>query len=97
MSSLNTTKLYDRTLMLLSDSRDISPCAPGMKSVGLQKTNLFTTIQLVLLASMFWLKGTALGVFFPVLVGMLVPVRVALEKFGFYSREELEELDGELD
>ena len=97
MSSINTTELYDRFIVLLSDPKDVTESTPGIKSAGLKKTNLFTSIQLILLASMFWVKNTALGVFFPVLVGLLPPVRIALEKFGFFSKPELDGLDGELD
>jgi hypothetical protein len=45
---------------------------------------------------MFWLKGTSLGVFFPVLIGLLPPVRMGLEYFKVFSTDELAKLDGEI-
>ena len=97
MSSIDTTELWDRSKMLISDSRDIPATAPGMKSAGLSKTNWFTIVQIALLGGMFWVKNTSLGVFFPVLVGLLPPVRIFMEKSGWFSRSELEGLDGELE
>jgi hypothetical protein len=52
---------------------------------------------MALLGAMWWVKGTSLGVFFPVLIGALAPVRIALEKWNVFSKEELEALDGEIE
>ena len=53
-------------------------------------------MQLALLGAMWWMKGTKLGVFFPVLIGLLAPIRIALEKAGLFSAVELDALDGEI-
>jgi hypothetical protein len=45
---------------------------------------------------MWWIKETKLGVFFPVLIGILAPIRIALEKWNVFSKKELETLDGEI-
>jgi len=91
VSSINQTDLWKRFVLFFTDSRDTpkSVLSPG-------RVKLFTSIQLALLAGMFWLKGTRLGVFFPVLIGVLAPIRIALEKLKIFSDEELENLDGEI-
>jgi hypothetical protein len=96
VSSIGTTEFYQRSLLFLTNPAD-APRSSWLSVAGLKKTKLFTAVQLALLGSMWWLKGTALGVFFPVLIGLLAPVRIALEKLNIFSKKELEVLDGELD
>ena len=43
-----------------------------------------------------WVKETKLGVFFPVLIGVLAPVRIVLEKCKIFTKSELDLLDGEI-
>ena len=95
-SSINKTELWERAKLFITDSRD-APRSNWLMRVGLKKTKLFTGIQLALLAGMFYVKGTRVGVLFPALIGLLGPVRTLLEKKGVFSKVELEELDGELD
>lgn len=94
-SSISTTDLWERALLFIADSRDI-PKTKEVKTVGLQRVKFFVAIQLALLGSMWWLKGTKIGVLFPVLIGLLAPIRFALEKFKIFKKEELEVLDGEI-
>ena len=96
-SSISTTEMYQRTLLFFTDKRDAPKDNEWTRNnVPLGKTKLFTGIQLTLLASMWWLKSTSLGIFFPVLIGLLAPVRIALEKLKIFSKHELESLDGEI-
>ena len=60
------------------------------------RTKTFTAVQLALLGAMWWVKSTSLGLFFPVLIGLLAPIRIAMERFGLFSKAELEALDGEI-
>jgi len=96
ISSIGTTDFFQRSLLFLADPVD-APRSQWIKVAGLKRTKLFTAVQLLLLSSMWWIKGTALGVFFPVLIGLLAPVRIALEKFNLFSKKELEVLDGEIE
>jgi len=97
ISSINTTDLWSRFLLFFTDPRDVPKNALWkVGGVALNKTKLFTAIQLTLLGAMWWLKGTKLGVFFPVLIGLLAPARIALERFNVFSKTELESLDGEI-
>ena len=96
ISSIDKTELWQRTLLFFQDDRDASKSPRWMKAVNLGRTKLFTSIQLALLYAMWWIKGTPLGVFFPVLIGLLAPVRIALEKLGVFNSSELDALDGEI-
>lgn len=96
ISSIGTTDFFQRSLLFLADPAD-APRSQWIKVAGLKRTKLFTAVQLLLLSSMWWIKGTALGVFFPVLIGLLAPVRIALEKFNLFTKKELDVLDGEIE
>ena len=87
--------MWTRSLLFLSDSKD-APKSNWIKQAGMNKTKLFTAIQVFLLGSMWYIKGTKVGVLFPVLIGCLAPVRIMLEKMGVFSEKELEALDGEI-
>jgi hypothetical protein len=96
ISSIGTTDLWDRFLLFLSDDKDVSKKTSWHNIVTLGRTKVFTAIQLALLGAMLYMKGTKLGVFFPVLIGLLAPVRIALEKWNIFSTKELDALDGEI-
>ena len=96
LSSISTTDLYDRTLLFFTDNKDLPKGKEWIENVKLAQTKLFTSIQLLLLGGMWWIKSTKLGVFFPVLIGLLAPIRIALEKFNVFNKSELENLDGEI-
>ena len=96
VSSISTTDLFDRFKLFFTDKRDIPPGFSWSTGISLQRTKLFTSIQMLLIAAMWWVKGTKLGVFFPVLIGVLAPVRIALEKFKIFTKKELDLLDGEI-
>jgi hypothetical protein len=95
VSSINQTDLWDRFILFFTDKRD-APKKAEWSGLKLGRVKLFTSLQLALLGGMFWLKGTPLGVFFPVLIGFLPPIRIALEKLKVFSNEELACLDGEI-
>jgi len=93
VSSINQTDLWSRFLLFFTDKRDVAKNKPW-SSLEPTRVKMFTSIQLALLVLMFWLKGTAVGVFFPVLIGLLPPIRLALAKA--FSQQELSKLDGEI-
>ena len=78
ISSVDKTELYQRSLLFFMDKRDVPKSADWVKSTSLGRTKLFTAIQLSLLYSMWWIKSTAVGVFFPVLIGLLVNLFISL-------------------
>lgn len=97
VSSITTTDLFDRFKLFFTDNRDIPSGFPWANTIKIQRIKFFTAIQVILLGAMWWIKGTKLGVFFPVLIGALAPVRILLEKWNIFSPKELELLDGELE
>lgn len=97
VSSITTTDLFDRFKLFFIDSRDKPVGFSWSKGIEIWRVKLFTMIQIALLGSMWWIKGTKLGVFFPVLIGALAPVRIALEKLNIFSKKELDLLDGEIE
>lgn len=96
ISSINQTDFFDRLVLFITDARDVAMSKSWAKNVDLNRTKLFTAIQAALLGAMWWIKGTRLGVFFPVLIGLLAPVRILLEKLNVFTKEELNSLDGEI-
>lgn len=52
-------------------------------------------VQIGCLAAMWFAKESRIGVFFPVLIALLAPFRIALEKTGAFSKEELNILDND--
>ena len=96
VSSISTTDLFDRFKLFFTDKRDVPTGFTWSSGISLQRTKLFTSIQMLLIGAMWWVKGTKLGVFFPVLIGVLAPVRIALEKCKIFTKKELDLLDGEI-
>lgn len=93
VSSLPGIEMWERTKELLKDPKKMK----GQPWSGLRrrKVNLFTAIQIAALGAMFWVKGSPIGVLFPVLIAALAPVRFGLEKFGIMSEEEMQVLDND--
>ncbi|CAM9957605.1 unnamed protein product, partial [Hapterophycus canaliculatus] len=60
-----------------------------------KKTNTFTLIQLACLGSMMWVKGSSIGVLFPVLIALLAPLRLLLVKTPLFSESDMAMLDSE--
>ena len=57
VSSIGTTEFFKRSLLFITDDKD-APKSNWLKVAGLARTRLFTAIQLFLLGSMWWIKGT---------------------------------------
>ena len=96
-SSINQTDLYERTKLFITDSKDVPKNSNWFKQVDLNRTKLYTSIQLFFLSLMWWVKGTKLGIFFPVLIGLLGPVREYLGKYEIFTKKELNALDGDIE
>jgi len=95
-SSVDKTDLWERSMLFFTDDRDVPKEKSWIKNVSIVKTKIFTTIQLGLLALMWGVKASSIGVFFPVLIAALAPVRLALERFSMFSKKELDSLDSEI-
>lgn len=94
VTGLNGIQLFDRTKLLVTDPK-LRPSVPWVTEMKVKKTHIYTAIQLACLGAMIWVKGSPAGVFFPVIIALLAPLRFALERAGYFSKKEMEVLDSE--
>ena len=96
VSSLPGIQLWERTKELFKD-RKLAMQMKAQPWSGLKgrKVNLYTSLQLLSLYAMFWVKSSSIGVLFPILIAALAPVRVIIEKTGLFTKEEMDILDRE--
>jgi hypothetical protein len=100
LSTLNGTDFFERIRLWLTD-RNLYPQTHYVRNVPHGVIHLFTTIQLGCLILLWVLKSSALGILFPILIALLVPLRFVLGRW-FEPRhlgllDEEEALDGRLD
>ncbi len=93
ISSLQGNEMWERITGLFKD-KSVSP-PERWSSVPPFTINLFTIIQVACLGAMLWVKESPIGVLFPVIVAMLAPIRIALEKTGVVKKEYMDILDEE--
>lgn len=93
-SALPGNEMWERFLELFKEDRLLSK-ERRWGSVPRKVTTLFTTIQVGLLAAMFCVKESSIGVLFPVIIALLAPIRFGLEKTGVIKTEYMELLDEE--
>jgi len=92
ISALPGNEMWERTKLLFTDSK-LAPESPWKATVPKNITNLFTSVQIACLGAMFWVKGSPIGVLFPIIIAMLAPLRFGLEKFGIIKKEYMDILD----
>ena len=91
-ATLGGNQFWDRVMMWITD-KDNYPDTAYVRSVPVKVISAFTLIQVVSLVALWVLKSSALGILFPVLIAMLVPVRLFMNKK--FSAEHLHALDSE--
>ena len=92
-ATLGGNQFWERVMLWVTDSR-LYPNTHYIKTVAMKKIHLFTLIQVVALGALWVLKSNKdLGILFPVLIAMLVPVRMIMGRF--FTEDELEALDSE--
>jgi hypothetical protein len=96
VSSIGTTEMFDRCKLFISDTKDIPKLKWNLLSTGFGVSKLFTAIQVVLLGMMWWMKENDI-LESSVLIGLLAPIRIALEMWKIISMKDLEVLDGEIE
>ena len=57
----------------------------------------FTIMQIACLAVMWWIKGSPAAMLFPILIAALGPVRIVAGKAGWFTQEELNALDEQVE
>lgn len=93
VSSLPGNEMWERILNIFKNPK---PQERWSTTVPRHVTNLFTFTQVLCLTAMFAVKeNRAIGVFFPIVVAMLAPLRFGLERFGVIKRKHIEILDAE--
>uniref|UniRef100_A0A0G4IC93 Bicarbonate transporter-like transmembrane domain-containing protein n=1 Tax=Chromera velia CCMP2878 TaxID=1169474 RepID=A0A0G4IC93_9ALVE len=88
---LSYNELYERLWLPITDKTKI-PNKSYAKVVPLWRVHLWTFIQCVVLVGIIVVMRSQVGFIFPLVIGLIHPLRVALEKWMF-SKEELEKLD----
>lgn len=91
-ATLGGNQFWDRVMMWITD-KERYPDTEYVRKVPVKVISAFTLIQVVSLAALWVLKSSSLGILFPVLIAMLVPVRLFMNKK--FSAEHLHALDSE--
>lgn len=94
-ATLAGNEFFERVRMWAMDPKLYPKTHHFVGKVPMKVVHAFTAVQLVCLAALWVLKSSPLGLLFPVLIAMLVPIRRALPKF--FDREHLRALDEEED
>jgi hypothetical protein len=91
-NTLAGNQLWDRFLLWFTDPR-LYPKTHYVRRVGTAQIHLFTLIQVLALGALWLLKTSAIGILFPVLIALLVPLRLGLGRR--FSQAELAALDAD--
>ncbi|KAG5181559.1 bicarbonate transporter [Tribonema minus] len=91
---LQGNQMAARVALLFTDPAQ-RPRVPWVTDVKVAKTHLFTGVQLAALSAMVAVKSSPAGVLFPVIIALLAPLRIALERCGLFSKQEMDVLDAE--
>lgn len=89
---LQGNQFFERFTLFFTDPK-LYPASHYVRRVRPSKIHAFTAIQVVALTALWLLKSSPLGILFPVLIALLVPLRLALSRF--FSAQELSALDAE--
>ncbi|MEZ4332263.1 MAG: sodium bicarbonate transporter family protein [Myxococcota bacterium] len=89
-NTLAGNQLWDRFLLLFTDPK-LYPATHYVRRVPVARIHLFTAVQVIALVALWLLKASALGILFPILIALLVPLRRALARW--FPTRELEALD----
>lgn len=92
LSTLNGTDFFDRMKLWVTDPNRF-PDTHYVKKVPMKIIHIFTIVQLASLVVLWVLKSSSLGILFPLLIAMLVPLRLILPRW--IKPEHLELLDAE--
>ncbi|MBW2498822.1 MAG: HCO3- transporter [Deltaproteobacteria bacterium] len=91
-NTLAGNQLWDRFLLWFTDPR-LYPKTHYVRRVKISRIHFFTLIQVLALGALWMLKTSPVGILFPVLIALLVPLRLGLGRR--FTQAELEALDAE--
>jgi len=95
-SSLAGNQMWERLKLVITDPAQ-RPKAAWAQKVPYKVSTAFTALQFACLGGMWALKSSSIGVLFPLLIAALAPIRVGIERLGWFSKKDLEVLDCEDD
>jgi HCO3- transporter family len=93
ISALPGNELWERTLGLFKDPAVAPPPRWTTSGVPRPVATRYTLIQLACLASLCWIKGSSVGVLFPVGIALLSPLRYAIERYRVVPKRYMQVLD----
>ncbi len=79
VSSLAGNQFVARLKLLITDP-DLLPPTPIARAVPRRSMRTYTAVQLGCLAALYGVKSSSIGILFPVLIALLVPVRSAARR-----------------
>ena len=101
LSAMRGNEFLERVSMTMitdeSKMPEDHPLTKGERAVPLGTLKKFTIMQIVCLAIMWWVKGSPAAMLFPILIAALGPVRIVAGKAGWFTQEELNALDEEIE
>lgn len=92
VASMNGNQLFERLRLWVMDPLHYPP-THCLRAVPLSRVHVFTAIQMLALIVLWVVKTSALGILFPLFIGLLVPVRMVMARF--FKQEHLALLDAE--
>lgn len=92
-ATLAGNEFFERVRLWAMDPKLYPASHHFMGKVPMSVIHKFTAIQVACLAALWFLKSSSLGLLFPVLIAMLVPIRRSLPRF--FDPEHLRALDEE--
>ena len=93
-SSLPGNEMFERIIGFFKDP-SVTPKERWTDKVPNKVTNIFTLIQIACLGAMIHVKSSPIGVLFPVVIALLAPIKVGLERSGIVKKEYMDILDAE--
>ena len=98
LAAMRGNEFLERVGMtLITDPAKMPSSSPLTKSVSLPTLKKFTIMQIACLAVMWWIKGSPAAMLFPILIAALGPVRMVAGKAGWFTQEELNALDEQVE
>lgn len=94
VASIAGNQFFERMLLWIMDPA-LYPRTHYIRKVPAKVLHLFTLMQLGLLAILWVIKASALGILFPLFIALLVPIRFLCSRY--FLPKHLEALDGSID
>ncbi len=92
ITTLQGNQFWERFTLFFTDPK-LYPAHHYVQRVRHLKIHVFTAVQVAALGALWLLKASPLGILFPVLIALLVPLRLSLTRY--FNPEELAALDAE--